>query len=653
MKKQKKYLILIILFSLFTPNNSIAFSEKLFFIGEDLEVLTIASRHPENPKEAPAIAEVITSKKIEDGPFITLADVLKTEPGIWIENRENTYYPKFRGITDGFLLLYDGIPLTSDSTKSVYHLGEELNLGNIERIEIVRGPGSVLWGPDAFAGLINIVPKTKKNEIEIYTGSPKENFGFNIFLSKNLNNTKNSFSFYYYEKEPLYRKYSYQIGEKEKRGHIKKEKYYDLYFNINWKDSIKLSGRLSKFKRPFVMKDIKNVSWPGERKNPISFLKLDTKNKINSYTIRTRFYYEYLFLKEKELSLDKKEKNHIFYGEAIIDKPFNNYKGLITIGGSFRKNYVKNATIRIRGFLPDFINPQNESLRPLTDIADFDTNLISLFSQLKYKINKKTFWVGLRLDDHNQYNASTSYQIGTNFRIKENFYIKLIYGTAYRTPYSAQFLEKSKLDNPEKIESLNMEFFYKKENCKIFITPFFNKIKDHISEDYFGGYSYPLKRKFLGIESGINFRSKNLEINGSLSYINSWGEKEKYKVLDYIILIPGEEPQKYYSIKEKPFIIDPKYYAKLDLKYKLEKLSLFTRMHYIGPRKYFYLKDEKTFHFNPDIIIDLSIKYKIKRNIEFSTIIKNMTNRKLYHSGTFSPIKSYPFSIFLKVSKKW
>ena len=64
-----------------------------------------------------------------------------------------------RGIPDSFLVLMDGVPFSCDATTIDYPRGLDLSLNYIEKIEIVRGPGSALWGPDAFSGIINLVTK--------------------------------------------------------------------------------------------------------------------------------------------------------------------------------------------------------------------------------------------------------------------------------------------------------------------------------------------------------------------------------------------------------------------------------------------------------------------------------------------------------------
>ena len=71
--------------------------------------------------------------------------------------------PYLRGIPDSILFLHDTVPIGSDASKTFHSLDYELSLAGVKRIETIRGPGSVLWGPDAFAGIVNIVPLAGKD----------------------------------------------------------------------------------------------------------------------------------------------------------------------------------------------------------------------------------------------------------------------------------------------------------------------------------------------------------------------------------------------------------------------------------------------------------------------------------------------------------
>jgi len=115
---------------------------------------------------APAIATVITAQQIEKLGVMTVADVLKTVPGLHISTARgvNDIFV-MRGFYDEFnsyvLLLINGIPVNN-----VVNGGRpqawRMPVHNIARIEIMRGPGSALYGADAAAGIINIVTKTAR-----------------------------------------------------------------------------------------------------------------------------------------------------------------------------------------------------------------------------------------------------------------------------------------------------------------------------------------------------------------------------------------------------------------------------------------------------------------------------------------------------------
>ena len=149
----------------------------LMFVGEDLEVLSIASRREESARQAPAVAGVVTRDMMGDRGMFTLSDVLAQTPGFYMAQKEWGTRPYLRGIPDSVLFLYDTVPLQSDMSKSVHPLDDELSLAPVKRVEIIRGPGSVLWGADAFAGIVNIVPMTGKDlngvEIGAFYGDPK------------------------------------------------------------------------------------------------------------------------------------------------------------------------------------------------------------------------------------------------------------------------------------------------------------------------------------------------------------------------------------------------------------------------------------------------------------------------------------------------
>ena len=129
--------------------------------------ISIATGFAQPLHQAPAIATVITAADIEAMGITELDEALETVPGLHVaRNGFQGYGPIYtiRGIYSDFnpevLLLINGIPVTASLTGGRGPLWGGLPVNNIARIEVIRGPGSALYGADAFAGVINVVTKT-------------------------------------------------------------------------------------------------------------------------------------------------------------------------------------------------------------------------------------------------------------------------------------------------------------------------------------------------------------------------------------------------------------------------------------------------------------------------------------------------------------
>jgi hemoglobin/transferrin/lactoferrin receptor protein len=107
---------------------------------------------------------VITSEDIEERGAITMADVFKSEPGInAVTTGPNSVRPMIRGLYDErVLVLVNGVRLSEQRPGGNHILS--LDPSQIERVEVVRGPASVLYGSDAIAGVINIITKQAPRE---------------------------------------------------------------------------------------------------------------------------------------------------------------------------------------------------------------------------------------------------------------------------------------------------------------------------------------------------------------------------------------------------------------------------------------------------------------------------------------------------------
>ena len=145
--------------SLITKNLSL---EELM----NIEVVS-ATRSKVKLSKAPANIMVITAKEIKQRGYRTLEEIFKDIPGFDFTtgqpSGEFTSHMLFRGVGDvgqtKIVLLVDGIPQNDISNGWIRNVGFDQNILDIERIEIISGPGSALFGANAYAGMVNIITK--------------------------------------------------------------------------------------------------------------------------------------------------------------------------------------------------------------------------------------------------------------------------------------------------------------------------------------------------------------------------------------------------------------------------------------------------------------------------------------------------------------
>jgi len=126
--------------------------------------VTSASKQAESLSGAPAAIYVLTGEDIRRGGFTTLPDALRMVPGLYVaQTNAHLWEVSARGFSDlsnnKMLVLVDGRSVYSQEVGTVYWDTLDIPLENIERVEIIRGPGGALWGANAVNGVINIVTK--------------------------------------------------------------------------------------------------------------------------------------------------------------------------------------------------------------------------------------------------------------------------------------------------------------------------------------------------------------------------------------------------------------------------------------------------------------------------------------------------------------
>ena len=126
--------------------------------------ISLATGYQQPLAQAPAVATVITRAEIEAMAATNIEEVLARATGIHVSrNRVHDSVFVIRSIYSELnphvLFMVNGVPI-GDAVQGGRPIGWTMSVKNVSRIEIVRGPGSALYGADAFAGTINVVTKS-------------------------------------------------------------------------------------------------------------------------------------------------------------------------------------------------------------------------------------------------------------------------------------------------------------------------------------------------------------------------------------------------------------------------------------------------------------------------------------------------------------
>lgn len=166
------------------------------------EIVVSATGYALNIQDAPASISVITADEIKERSYTDITDVLQNVPGIHIQGGGVEQSIMVRGMSAEYtLFLVDGRRMQDEQAfaRNGALQGSQINflppLESIERIEVIRGPASSLYGSDAIGGVINIITKKVMNDfsgsfsteyIKAGPGNDVTNDGLNASLALNI-----------------------------------------------------------------------------------------------------------------------------------------------------------------------------------------------------------------------------------------------------------------------------------------------------------------------------------------------------------------------------------------------------------------------------------------------------------------------------------
>ena len=400
--------------------------------------VTTASKKKELVQEAPANISVITQNQIKELGANSLAEVLSFIPGITvIENYFGLTNIIFRGnyqevYNNKSLMLINGHP-TWECINGGYHL-EQIPLDAIKQIEVICGPGSVLYGTNAYAGVINIITFDGSEE-KINKASAKGGSFNTQEYSLAGGAKKGDFNFFatasYYESDGYeFNVKRDMIGKSKKFDYL--NEYENAYVGVQYKelslnygyfnqDKAKLgflpmvdTGGLQHFENYFT-----DLKWVHEVSDEVSM-------QVNMRYDRMRKDYD---IYNRRGGVSTAPQDAIKYGGELQMNFTPSDKISMTFGGSWDKFDInldwENRTKTVSTVLGDLIIYYTNDLEKQKDA----------YTNLNWKLfDSLSFVVGLRYSDYSTVGENIAPNAGLIYQVGDKNFIKFLYGEAFRNP---------------------------------------------------------------------------------------------------------------------------------------------------------------------------------------------------------------------------
>ncbi|MBF0257886.1 MAG: TonB-dependent receptor plug domain-containing protein [Desulfamplus sp.] len=702
----KRFLFYVIVYFIMIPlhlSASASFSDiddtMLMFVGEELEIVTVASRTPESPSTAPAVVRVIDHNDILNYGYKTLAEVLSAQPGFYISDQGMGSLPYVRGISNGILILYDGVPVPTGGPRSYYPLDHELSLNSVKRIEIIRGPGSVLWGADAFAGIVNIVPFTgkdvalkeitkralnekdasKKDSTTNRTAdkaSTQKNYtsGGRAEASGGSGNTLKGFAdtglrgknwdayLSVYGAQNRYDNGSLLdviFSEKDQNwivgnDMIDNSDYREMTANFNLSDSFSVSGRISDFNKSYTqtLDSATEFAWPSEKKVPASFIKANYSKVWGGSHWNMTTYYQDVSYEQMDAGNSIQEDLNVFYGELLWDRRLLT-RGLLTAGISYRENHVEGALVD-GGFIPELLVAEYKFFKQPIQQMNYKNSLKSFFSQYRHPFTWGEFWAGFRFDDNSIYEEyAPSYTIGINIPLSDGWRVKTAFGTGYRTPYSQQWTGKELLTRDE-VATLNLQAEWNSgQGDQLSVTTYLSRLSNNVKTDPFAGASAPSDQDFSGME--IYFKKKIIDkLEGYFSVSKIFYSEDEYhfSVISNTFFRPDGTRVDTYDTWSETYDPGADFMAASGLTWHiLPKVDFALTASWTTPINYSYRENTITGEYDNPLLLNsqISIKNIPYDNIIFSVGCKNILDGDFTYPGFYGPVNGNPLTGYASI----
>ena len=443
-----------------------------------LDEITISSatKSEEKLKNVTANVDVITAEDIESRKFKTVIEALNSLSGVSISSNGGigqTSSVYLRGMdSNRTLILLDGVRYNDITTPKGSANIEHLMINDVERIEVIKGAQSSIWGADASAGVINIITKSAQDgthgsaAIEYGRYNSKiaranishKNENFDAKLSATRVDT-DGFSSISPNKSSDAKKY-------EKDGYENTTANLKLGYNFNENNRLSTSYEIIDTKvdiDDFFSKDPNN--------------KDSTKNKTHLANIT----YE----NRNDIAITKVYANYTDIKRTSTNTFVPDYKGVIKeYGVNTSIGYLDSSNITLGADYKKFEDKKIvEDFTNESRVKNYNNKGIFITNTNKFFDDKTILTQALRYDKYSDFENKTTGKIGIKQYIVDDLNISSNYGTGYNVPNLYQLHDVwagNDTLQPEKTKSYDVSIAYEGFS----VTYFNTKIKDLIDYNY-------------------------------------------------------------------------------------------------------------------------------------------------------------------------
>ena len=383
----------------------------------DEEYVVTATRTELTKEENPRSVEVITKEEIQEMGAISVRDALRASGDLTIQTGGGTTGDTLtiRG-GDDVLVMIDGRKVATEGhfafiSQNAFVL-DRLNVNNVERIEILRGPDAAIYGSGAQAGIINIITKkSEKPQTTIgFTTGTKEMSNYYSFDTGKQGKVSAVFNANFSKVRDLYGKTGTNFLNGPKQNYsldVDYEMDGNNKLNLNldyYKDNLEFFNTGTKFDTPYGV-----TPFTAERKT--GALTYSGKNDNNDYSLAVT----YSTMDRSSAIIDTKNTAGREYKSLNIearDAIRTSEDNKLVLGTEYRAD----KAVVFGG-------------------ADKEADQYAVYLHDEYKVNDKLLLTpSIRYDHHEAFGGTTSPSLGATYFVTDKSRVKASYGSGYRAP---------------------------------------------------------------------------------------------------------------------------------------------------------------------------------------------------------------------------